>query len=56
MDTSDPSGDSRELDAMLNFAVRAEDKTQLRVEAAQEGISMSELARRRLFEGEEVAA
>lgn len=47
--TDSKEGTSTDFDDQLNVPVRSEDKSRFRVEAAEKGISMSELARQRLF-------
>lgn len=49
MPDSDPEESSGRYDDRLNVPVRAEDKTKLRVEAAHKGMTMAEMARRKLF-------
>lgn len=48
-DTDSKDGDAVQIDDQLSVPCRSEDKAELRVEAARKGISMGELARRRIF-------
>jgi hypothetical protein len=48
-ETDSKDDDAVQIDDQLSVPCRSEDKQELRVEAARKGISMGELARRRIF-------